>query len=40
VDAARFVGRAPEQVDEFLTATVEPWLAVHRPPDDGEEPQV
>ena len=26
--AARFVGRAPEQVDEFLAEVVEPWLAV------------
>ena len=26
---ARFVGRAPEQVDEFLAGWVEPWLAGH-----------
>jgi len=25
-DPSRFVGRAPEQVDEFLAETVEPWL--------------
>jgi adenylosuccinate lyase len=40
LDARRFVGRAPEQVDEFLAGTVEPWLAAHPPGADDEEPQV
>jgi len=40
LDARRFVGRAPEQVSEFLAETVEPWLAAHRVADDGEEPRV
>ena len=30
MDARRFVGRAPEQVDEFLAEEVEPALAKHR----------
>jgi adenylosuccinate lyase len=40
LDARRFVGRAPEQVDEFLAGTVEPWLAAHPSRADEEEPQV
>ena len=40
LDARRFVGRAPEQVDEFLAGTVEPWLAAHPPGAGDEEPQV
>lgn len=40
LDARRFVGRAPEQVDEFLADTVEPWLAAHPPAAGDEEPQV
>jgi adenylosuccinate lyase len=40
LDAHRFVGRAPEQVDEFLAGTVEPWLATHPSHGDDEEPQV
>jgi adenylosuccinate lyase len=40
LDARRFVGRAPEQVDEFLAGTVEPWLAAHPPAAGDEEPQV
>ena len=40
LDARRFVGRAPEQVDEFLAGTVEPWLAAHPSAAGDEEPQV
>jgi adenylosuccinate lyase len=40
LDARRFVGRAPEQVDEFLAGIVEPWLATHPPNGSDEEPQV
>ena len=40
LDARRFVGRAPEQVSEFLAESVEPWLASHPARADGEEPQV
>jgi adenylosuccinate lyase len=40
LDARRFVGRAPEQVDEFLAGTVEPWLAAHPSRADEEEPRV
>jgi adenylosuccinate lyase len=29
IDPLRFVGRAPEQVDEFVTEEVEPVLAAH-----------
>ena len=29
LDPARFVGRAPEQVDEFLSDVIEPLLAGH-----------
>jgi adenylosuccinate lyase len=35
-----FVGRAPEQVDEFLAEVVEPWLAFHTATAEHEEPQV
>ena len=38
--AAEFVGRAPEQVDEFLDEQVEPWLAAHPAAAAHEEPQV
>src|SRR5262245_57767037 len=34
-DARAFVGRAPEQVDEFLAAEVEPLLASHRSAHSG-----
>jgi adenylosuccinate lyase len=40
LDPRRFVGRAPEQVDEFLADTVKPWLAANPPAADDEEPQV
>ena len=40
LDAGRFVGRAPEQVSDFLADSVEPWLASHRARADDEEPQV
>lgn len=40
LEGRRFVGRAPEQVDEFLAGTVEPWLAAHPPGGSDEEPQV
>jgi adenylosuccinate lyase len=40
LEPRRFVGRAPDQVDEFLAGTVEPWLAAHPPATDDEEPQV
>lgn len=36
LEPGRFVGRAPEQVAEFLTGWVEPWLAGHPPASDGE----
>jgi adenylosuccinate lyase len=36
----RYVGRAPEQVDEFLVEAVEPWLAAHPPRAAGEAPAV
>jgi adenylosuccinate lyase len=41
-DPSRFYGRAPEQVDEFLTEVVEPVLTAHAssPTDDGEKPRV
>ena len=32
LEARRFVGRAPEQVDEFLRDVIEPLLAWHRAP--------
>ena len=40
LDAGRFVGRAPDQVHEFLAEAVEPWLAAHRAADGGGEPEV
>ncbi len=41
LDPARFIGRAPEQVDEFLADVAEPWIASHTAtPDGDEEPQV
>ena len=40
LDARRFVGRAPQQVDAFLAATVDPWLAAHTVGPLDEEPQV
>jgi adenylosuccinate lyase len=40
LDARRFVGRAPEQVDAFLTTRVDPWLAAHSVGSIDEEPQV
>ena len=36
LEPGRFVGRAPEQVAEFLAGWVEPWLAAHPPAGDGE----
>lgn len=36
LDPDRFIGRAPEQVTEFLSGWVEPWLAGHPPARDGE----
>ncbi|MCU0291271.1 MAG: adenylosuccinate lyase [Thermoanaerobaculaceae bacterium] len=36
LEPGRFVGRAPEQVAEFLAGWVEPWLAGHPPAADGE----
>jgi adenylosuccinate lyase len=36
----RYVGRAPQQVDEFLADVVQPWLENHPPAAVGEEPQV
>ncbi len=38
--ASSFVGRAPEQVDDFLAEVVEPWLAAHPAAAEHEEPQV
>ena len=40
LDPARFVGRAPEQVDEFLADVAMPWIASHPAAADDEEPQV
>jgi adenylosuccinate lyase len=40
LDGASFVGRAPEQVDEFLAEAVEPWLAAHPAAAAHEEPPV
>lgn len=39
LDPARFVGRAPQQVQEYLQEVVEPWLATH-PVAASEEPRV
>lgn len=41
LEPTRFVGRAPEQVDEYLRGWVEPWLAAHAQPlDDERAPEV
>jgi adenylosuccinate lyase len=40
LDPHRFVGRAAQQVDEFLAAIVEPFLAAHAPATDDEELEV
>ena len=40
LDPKRFVGRAPQQVDEFLAVTVEPWLAAHPVVPSDEEPEI
>jgi adenylosuccinate lyase len=40
LDPRRFVGRAPEQVDEFLSEIVEPLLAHHRAQGQAEEVRV
>ena len=37
IDATRFVGRAPQQVDEFLAQVVEPLLARRSPSDELAE---
>ena len=36
LDPSRYIGRAPQQVEEFLAEVVTPWLAAHRaqPPDE------
>lgn len=40
LDAARFVGRAPQQVDEFLAEVVDPILEASLPPTPREEVRV
>lgn len=40
LDAARFVGRAPQQVDEFLAEVVDPILEASPPPTPREEVRV
>ena len=40
LDPARFIGRAPEQVDEFLAVVADPWIASHAAAADDEEPRV
>ena len=40
LDPGRFVGRAPQQVDEFLAEIVEPLLSHHQDGGDGEEVRV
>jgi adenylosuccinate lyase len=40
LDPARYVGRAPAQVDEFLAEVVRPWLAAHPATTDDEQPAV
>lgn len=40
LDPQRFVGRAPAQVDEFLIAHVEPWLAAHPSLSAAAEPEI
>jgi adenylosuccinate lyase len=39
-DPARFVGRAPQQVDEFLAEVLEPLLAAHDTPAPHEDIRV
>jgi adenylosuccinate lyase len=39
-DAARFVGRAPQQVQEFLAEVIEPLLAAHPETAEAEEVKV
>jgi adenylosuccinate lyase len=39
-DPGRFVGRAPQQVEEFLTAEVDPLLDQHRPSIEGRRGDV
>jgi adenylosuccinate lyase len=39
-DPARFYGRAPQQVDEFLNEVIHPILAMHAADEDGERPRV
>ena len=38
VEPKRLIGRAPEQVDEFLEEELEPALSAY--PEDGDEPDV
>lgn len=40
LDPSRFVGRAPEQVDEFLEQVIAPILAGHAAPSTAEEVRV
>ena len=40
LQTSKFIGRAPEQVDEFLAEIVEPWLARHPGATDDERPRV
>jgi adenylosuccinate lyase len=40
LEPARFIGRAPAQVDEFLADVVGPWLAAHPPAADDAQPAV
>jgi len=40
LDSVSFVGRAPAQVDEFLSEVVGPWLDRHAAADRDEEPKV
>ncbi len=40
VAPGRFVGRAPAQVDEFLAASVRPWLDAHPEAADDARPEV
>jgi adenylosuccinate lyase len=39
-DPSRFVGRAPQQVEEFLAEHVAPWLSAERAPTEREEVRV
>jgi adenylosuccinate lyase len=40
LDPQRFIGRAAEQVDEFLVAVVDPFLSAHAPAPEDEELEV